>query len=137
MQIQHRDRLLPQEEVAVTEGFIAYNAQKGQVSVRAPVAFAVYNGQGHLQGALDGYMFFDYLTISRLWVAESARGNGIGNELMAAAEALAGAKGCTGSTLSTYDFQAKFFYSRLGYEVFGVLEDNPRGHVRFFMRKDL
>lgn len=45
--------------------------------------------------------------------------------------------GCVGSTLSTYDSQARPFYEKLGYEVFGVLPDNPVGRERFFMRKML
>jgi hypothetical protein len=37
--------------------------------------------------------------------------------------------------LDTFDFQAKDFYVKHGYEVFGVLEDCPEGHVRYFMKK--
>ena len=32
---------------------------------------------------------------------------------------------------------AKPFYERAGYSVFGILEDYPPGHTRYFMRKDL
>ena len=39
--------------------------------------------------------------------------------------------------LDTFDFQAKPFYEREGSSVFGVLEDYPPRHTRYFMRKDL
>lgn len=39
--------------------------------------------------------------------------------------------------LDTFDFQARPFYERHGYEVFGTLDDYPPGHSRFFLRKDL
>jgi len=37
----------------------------------------------------------------------------------------------------TFDFQARGFYERLGYEAFAELQDFPRGHSRFFMKKTL
>ena len=39
--------------------------------------------------------------------------------------------------LDTFDFQAKDFYLKHGYEVFGVLEDCPKGHKRYYMKKVL
>lgn len=135
MSIITKDRFSPIEEQAVNQGFAEYNSSQGQESPRQPIALAVYSEEGEFVGALDGYIFFDWLTISRLWVAADARGQGKGSQLMLAAEAIAKERGCAGSTLSTYDFQARPFYEQLGYEVFGVLDDNPRGRERFFMRK--
>jgi GNAT superfamily N-acetyltransferase len=56
---------------------------------------------------------------------------------MAAAEEEARRRGCHHALLDTFDFQARSLYERLGYEVFGTLDDFPRGHQRFFMRKAL
>jgi len=39
--------------------------------------------------------------------------------------------------LDTYDFQTKDFYLKHGYEIFGVLEDCPKGHKRYYLKKDL
>ncbi len=39
--------------------------------------------------------------------------------------------------LDTFDFQAKDFYLKQGYNVFGKLEDCPESHVRYFMSKIL
>ena len=39
--------------------------------------------------------------------------------------------------LDTFDFQAKDFYLKHGYEVFGVLEDCPKCHKRYYMKKVL
>jgi GNAT superfamily N-acetyltransferase len=135
MTIITRDRFLPDEEATVNQGFAEYNRGQGQESTRQPIALASYTADGKLAGALDGYVFFDWLTVSRLWVACDARGRGLGTELLLAAENIAKELSCAGGTLSTYDFQARPFYEKLGYEVFGVLPDNPRGRERFFMRK--
>lgn len=137
MEIVVREHFSAQEEEAVTRGFREYNASQEQFSMRRPIAFAAYDTNGDVIGALDGYIFFDWLTVGRLWVAPAQRGTGIGTELMNQAEAFAKRAGAIGSTLSTYDFQARPFYEKHGYEVFGILPDNPKGHDRFFMRKSL
>ena len=82
-------------------------------------------------------MFYDWLTVSMLWVREDCRGKGIGGMLLAQAESIAAKQGCVGSTLSTYAFQARPFYESKGYAVFGTLPDNPMGCPRYFMQKPL
>jgi hypothetical protein len=52
-------------------------------------------------------------------------------------EAEAIRRGCHGAFLDTFSYQARPFYEKLGYEVFGTLEDYPPGHQRFYMRKRL
>ena len=39
--------------------------------------------------------------------------------------------------LKTFDFQAKEFYLKHGYEVFGVLEDCPADHQRYYLKKKI
>jgi hypothetical protein len=39
--------------------------------------------------------------------------------------------------LETHSFQARPFYEKCGYKVFGTLEDYPPGHAKFFLRKRL
>lgn len=135
MKLNNGTRLTEAEELAVVNGFASYNAAQGYDSIRQPLALTVYDNEGVLVGVLDGYMFFDWLTVGRLWVRDDMRGSGIGSQLLVAAENQAKLSGCVGSTLSTYEFQAEPFYAKHGYEVFGTLENNPRGCVRHFMRK--
>ena len=47
------------------------------------------------------------------------------------------ARGCAHAYFDTFDFQARPFHGRLGYTVFGVQDDDPPGHRRFFVRKVL
>jgi hypothetical protein len=52
-------------------------------------------------------------------------------------EAEAIRRGCHSAYLDTFSYQSRPFYEKLGYEVFGTLDDYPRGHQRFYMRKRL
>ena len=63
-----------------------------------------------------------------LAVAAPVRGRGFGKELMKRAETYAVKRGCTDAFLDTFSFQARPFYEKLGYRVFGTLENHPVGH---------
>jgi len=43
----------------------------------------------------------------------------------------------TVSHCDTFDFQANDFYLKHGYSIFGVLEDCPPGHKRYYISKKL
>ena len=46
-------------------------------------------------------------------------------------------RGCTGIWLDTFTFQAPGFYEKLGFTVFGRLEDYPPGEARVFYAKQI
>lgn len=75
--------------------------------------------------------------IDVLWVHIEFRGKGLGKKLLAEVEADAKLKGCYLIHLDTFDFQAKEFYEKQGYKVFGVLEDCPKNHCRYFLKKEM
>jgi hypothetical protein len=54
---------------------------------------------------------------------------------MRSAEAKARASGCKYAWLDTFEFQARPFYERLGYECFRLLNNHPIGHTHYFMYK--
>jgi hypothetical protein len=57
--------------------------------------------------------------------------------MLAVAEQHAIERGCTGAHLDTASFQARPFYEKLGYTVFGTLEDHPVGHTHYLLSKRL
>ena len=77
------------------------------------------------------------LYISLLFVDERYRGLGLGTALLNKVESEAKALGATLVHLDTFDFQAKDFYLKHGYEIFGTLEDCPKGHNRYYLKKHL
>jgi len=88
-------------------------------------------------GGLWGRTLWGQLYIDILFVPEELRRNGMGRELVLQAEEEAVRRGCHCSWLDTYEFQAKPFYERLGYEVFGTLEGPAPVYPRYFLRKRL
>ena len=56
---------------------------------------------------------------------------------MAQEERFAKEKGFAYIRTETTDFQAKPFYEKLGYRVFGELTDYPKGHTTYCLVKEL
>ena len=61
----------------------------------------------------------------------------IGSRLLKEAESIAKTKEAIKSMLDTFLFQAKDFYIKNGYKVFGEVKDFPKGNSRFYLVKDL
>lgn len=100
-----------------------------------PLAVFLRDETGTIVAGLTGCTFWDWLVIDLLWVREDLRGQGIGERLLASAEAEAIGRGCIGAFLDSQSFQAPGFYQKKGYSVFGELPDLPPGHGRTYLAK--
>jgi GNAT superfamily N-acetyltransferase len=121
----------------IVNGVDHYNIAATRLPDYAPVNFVLRGERGDVLGGVLGLLWGGWLQVTHLWVAEAARGAGHGTRLMEEAEAYARSRGAAAATLETYSFQARPFYERLGYQVFGTLDGYPPGHVKFFLRKAL
>jgi GNAT superfamily N-acetyltransferase len=104
---------------------------------RALAIFVTHPDTDELLGGLWGGSAYSHLHIDLLYLPEDLRGSGLGRQLMFQAEQEAIQRGCHTVWLDTFTFQARGFYERLGYTLFGTLEDYPPGHSRFFLKKAL
>jgi N-acetylglutamate synthase-like GNAT family acetyltransferase len=77
------------------------------------------------------------LYIRHLFVASQHRDKKLGGILLNEVESRAKAMKVELVHLDTFDWQAKDFYLKRGYEIFGVLENCPKNHKRFYMKKKL
>lgn len=78
---------------------------------------------------------WNIIYIDILWVDERYRKQGLGSKLLEQIEKIAVERKCSLIHLDTFDFQAKDFYLKHGYEVFGILEDCPQNHCRYYLKK--
>ncbi|WP_417307421.1 GNAT family N-acetyltransferase [Devosia sp.] len=92
---------------------------------------------GPIIGGLYGAAIFEWLFIQYVAVPLDRQGEGIGRQLMAKAENWAREQGLGGIWLDTFSFQARPFYEKLGFSVFGEIPEHPRGDTRYFLKKPL
>jgi len=123
---------------AIRAPLVANNVRAaGRPTGYQPMALHIRDATGAPVGGLFGCAVFDWLFVDLLYVPEALRGAGIGSELIARAEAFARQRGLVGVWLDTYSFQARGFYEKLGYAVFGSIGDHPKGGSRYFLMKRL
>ncbi|MCW6088562.1 GNAT family N-acetyltransferase [Clostridium sporogenes] len=90
-----------------------------------------------IAGILSKMYCWNCIYIDALWVKEEYRKDKLGTKLLKEIEKIAKEKDCHLIHLDTFDFQAKDFYIRHGYEIFGVLDQCPENHKRYFMKKNI
>jgi GNAT superfamily N-acetyltransferase len=131
------DASRPEDVATVNKGLDAYNLQFAPPENLRPLNVFLRTSEQVVVGGLIGVTYWGWLYVDRLWVDEGRRRRGYGRRLLAAAEAEALQRGCRHVHLDTLTFQALGFYERQGYAVWGVLEDLPPGHRRYYLKKDL
>jgi GNAT superfamily N-acetyltransferase len=135
LSIELADQPSPDELSIVERGLAEHGESRSEPrNARALVLF-LRDARSDVVGGLRAVTVWGWLEIKWLWIAEPHRGRGCGRRLVAAAEREAIGRGCRHAWLDTFDFQAPQFYARLGYDVFAALDDFPRGHTRYFLRK--
>lgn len=117
-----------------------FNAEQlsfiGQLEVEK--SYFIKDEDGNVLGGITGTFYLgECLYICVLFVEESARHKGFGSLLLKKIEDEARDMKIKLIHLDTFDFQAKDFYLKHGYQVFGVLDDSPEGHKRYYMKKKI
>lgn len=122
---------------AIFAPLLRHNDDAGPPTTRVPVALLLRDERGEAVGGLWGRIVYDWLFVELLAVPQTLRGQGQGRALIERAEAIARAHGCAGLWLDTFAFQARPFYEKLGFSVFGTIENHPIGSARYFLQKRL
>ncbi len=109
----------------------------GEYGPVQPVWLSVKDDGGGLVGGLRGFVFLDWLLIELLYLDEAARGRGLGSQLVSGAEAQARALGARNARVETFEWQARAFYVRQGYEEFARIDDYVGGFCSVQLKKAL
>ena len=133
------DKPSPGVAPALSHLLLQFNeSASGRPNDYRPLVIHISNpDSGETLGGLWGGTYCSFFHVELLYLPESMRGAGLGRRLIAQAEEEALRRGCRGAWLDTFSFQALGFYEKLGYSVFGTIEEFPPGHSRFFLRKTL
>lgn len=97
----------------------------------------VRDAAGELVAGLAGDLWGAAFHLVGLWLRADMRGAGLGSDLVRRAEAHARARGFTVAYVETLSFQARPFYEKHGYRLFGTLEGIAPGVDYYFMSKKL
>ncbi len=106
-------------------------------SHRRAINIIMRNSNDEITSGLSASTNWGWLYVRLLWVSNENRGQGIGTQLMLAAEDEARKRNCHGAWIDTFNVQTRHFYEKLGYVLFGELNEFPRGHQRYFLFKKL
>jgi GNAT superfamily N-acetyltransferase len=115
------------------DGIVGYNGGCGFPEKWYSVAVYAENDEGKFLGGVHAEVEYDYLFIQRLWVLN--HGKGLGSQLLEEAESIAHKKQLKGLFLDTFEFQARDFYIKHGYRIFGEIPNAVENNSRFFMIK--
>jgi GNAT superfamily N-acetyltransferase len=137
----HVVKVQPHEIVIIENTITSYNNSKVpfiQEQAFINLNFCIKDDHGVIIAGITSLVYcWCMLFVDILAVNEKYYKTGLGSKLLSHVENEAKKLGATLAHLDTFDFQAKDFYLKHGYEVFGVLDDCPKGHKRYYMKKVL
>jgi len=137
----HVVKVQPHELSVIEDKITSYNNSKVPFIQEQPfinLNFCIKDESGVIIAGITSVMYcWGMLFVDILAVDEKHYKNGLGSKLLSHVENEAKKLGAKLAHLDTFDFQAKDFYLKHGYEIFGVLEDCPQGHERYYMKKAL
>lgn len=121
----------------ILSGLFSYNDQIVGPMHNSTIIIAARSDDDKVIGGLivNFQPGWKWMHLQWMWIAESHRRTGIGRRLVDTAEREGRKRACLHVAVDT--FQAREFYEKLGYSVYGVMEDYPAGHRKFHMRKTL
>lgn len=125
----------------ICDRLVEYNLK--QVAKTQQIDFVYFNkkivdeNNNIVAGCLAKMYCWNVIYIDVLWVDEQHSRQGLGTRLLKEIEKVALEEKCSLIHLDTFDFQAKDFYIKHGYEIFGVLENCPENHCRYYLKKEL
>lgn len=122
---------------AIHAGLDAFNQAEAELANVRRLAVTARDGARAIQGGALGRTWGECGELLQLWVAESARGRGIGRSLVQRFEQEASARGCTLVYLDTFSFQAPGFYESLGYKVVLVTRGFTGGIAKYTLHKSI
>lgn len=119
------------------KGLDAHNIAAAGPYKDSEFVVGVRDARGELRGGFWVEVYYETAFLKWAWVDEKLRGKDLGTALMEMAEAESRRRGAVNLWLDTFSFQARPFYEKLGYKLFGTLKMGRPGVERYFLAKEL
>lgn len=98
-------------------------------------AKTVRDSQENIIAGVSGWTWAGASEITLLWVKDECRNQGLGAQLLEAAEEEAKKNNCNVMQLRSFSFQAPSFYQKHGYQIAFVTKDFPSGYDYYCLIK--
>jgi ribosomal protein S18 acetylase RimI-like enzyme len=129
----------PKEEdfQELSTGLLAHHAKQGHKRTWEKYCIFLKDNNSKAYAGIIVTFLWNGMHIDSLWVDETLRGQDYGTKLMKMAEDEALKRGCTVAYTDTFTWQASGFYEKLGYTLYGKLENFPEGNALSYYSKKL
>lgn len=125
----------------IIDGLNKYNSQFQTnivpYTAKKECGFYVLENDQIIGGIFGSSDMGNWIHIELFYIDEKFRGKDIGTQLIQKVENYAANENYVGMHLNTWDWQAKGFYEKMGFAVFGKLENHPFGSTRYYLKKEL
>ena len=99
--------------------------------------FYLYDNK-ELIGGVGFYIdYYNWVFIEDLYINPSYRGQSYGTQLINKVKQFAKEHSCTGIRVETWDFQARPFYEKNGFTLYGELKNHPVGRIDYLLKIEL
>lgn len=122
---------------ALSKGLDLHNLAAAGPYKYSEFVVGLRDAKGAVRGGFLVELYYESAFLKWAWVDEKLRGKALGRALMATAEGEARRRGAKNLWLDTFSFQARPFYEKLGYKVFGTLKQGRAGVERYWLSKEL
>ena len=132
--IEDKDEAVDQ---AIHTGLRAFNRTRVSWPERQPFNVVLRDDGARVLGGILASVNFDVLVLEDVFVEEQWRRGGFGAKLMARAEDEGVKRGARLAVVSTFSWQARPFYEKLGYAVYAEAPYNNGMYVLYSLKKSL
>ena len=100
------------------------------------VSKKIVDSNGKIIAGCDAYIYaWGLMYVDDMWVDENYRRQELGSHALQAVEKVAEERGCSVIWLSPWEFLARPYQEKHGYQVFATIHDSPKGHIDYHLIK--
>ncbi len=126
----------PQDKQIMVDGMLAHHARKGHPRKTDTFSILLKDNTGVLKGVVVASVLWNGLHIDTLWIDETVRNQKWGSTLMSLAEKEGCLRGATIAYTDTFTWQAPDFYEKMGYSLYGKIDNFPEGNsLSYYWKK--